>query len=252
MASANLEIRVQADTQELTRVAAQQVVDCANKAIRANGVFTLALSGGSTPRSLYTLLASHPFRDQVAWDKVKFFWGDERHVPPDHQDSNYKMAHEAMLSHLPIPPDHIHRMLGEMSSPQEAADWYESVLREQFQSPPPEIPHFNLVLLGMGPDGHTASLFPGTPAVHETSRLVSAPWVEKFQTHRITLTPSILNQAEQVVFLVSGGDKAETLREVLEGPYEPDRFPSQVIRPTQGKLTWLVDQAAARELRRRP
>ena len=104
----------------------------------------------------------------------------------------------------------------------------------------------------MGPDGHTASLFPGTPAVHETSRLVSAPWVEKFQTHRITLTPPILNQAEQVVFLVSGGDKAETLREVLEGPYEPDRFPSQVIRPTQDKLTWLVDQAAARELRRRP
>ena len=104
----------------------------------------------------------------------------------------------------------------------------------------------------MGPDGHTASLFPGTPAVHETSRLVSAPWAEKFQTHRITLTPPVLNQAEQVVFLVSGGDKAETLREVLEGPYEPDRFPSQVIRPTQGKLTWLVDQAAARELRRRP
>jgi len=157
-----------------------------------------------------------------------------------------------MLSHLPILSNHIHRMLGEMSSPQEVADRYESVLREQFQSTPPEIPHFNLVLLGMGPDGHAASLFPGTPAVHETSRLVSAPWVEKFQTHRITLTPSTLNHAEQVVFLVSGGDKAETLREVLEGPYEPDRFPAQVIRPTQGKLTWLIDQAAARELRRRP
>ncbi len=162
------------------------------------------------------------------------------------------MASEARLSHLPIPPDHIHRMLGEMSSPQEAADRYESVLREQFQSPPPEIPHFNLVLLGMGLDGHTSSLFPGTPAIHETSRLVSAPWVEKFQTYRITLTPPVLNQAEQVVFLVSGEDKAETLREVLEGPYEPNRFPAQVIRPTHRKLIWLVEQAAAQELRRRP
>ncbi len=132
MASANLEIRVQADTQEMTRVAAQEVVHCADQAIRAHGVFTLALAGGSTPRSLYTLLASHPFRDQVAWDKIKFFGGDERHVPPDHPDSNYRMASEAMLSHLPIPLDHIHRMLGEMSRPQEVADRYESVLREQF------------------------------------------------------------------------------------------------------------------------
>lgn len=132
MASPNLEIRVQADTQEMTRVAAQEVVHCADQAIRAHGVFTLALAGGSTPRSLYTLLASHPFRDQVAWDKIKFLGGDSATCLQTHPDSNYRMASEAMLSHLPIPPDHIHRMLGEMISPQEVANRYESVLREQF------------------------------------------------------------------------------------------------------------------------
>ena len=176
--------------------------------------------------------------------EVRFFWGDERHVPPDHADSNYRMAHEALLRHLPISAGQVHRVPSELPDAQAAADQYETALREQFEVSEPDVPRFDLILLGMGPDGHTASLFPGTGAVHETRRLVAAPRVEKFQTSRITFTPVLLNHARQVTFLICGQAKAETLHAVLEGPFQPDLLPAQIIGPQEGTLTWFVDQEA--------
>jgi 6-phosphogluconolactonase len=175
------------------------------------------------------------------------FWGDERHVPPDHTDSNYRMAHEAMLSKVQIPAANIHRIVSEKEA-QQAADAYETTLRTFFGLAEGELPRFDLILLGMGPDGHTASLFPGTAAVREKTRLVAATWVEKFNTFRITMTPAVLCHASHVVFSAGGGDKTETLRQVLQGDYQPDVYPSQVVKPTQGTLLWLVDEAAARLL----
>ncbi|MBM3222749.1 MAG: 6-phosphogluconolactonase, partial [Candidatus Tectomicrobia bacterium] len=192
-------------------------------------------------------LASATYRDQVPWQHIEFFWGDERHVPPDHSDSNYRMAHEAMLSKVPVPATHVHRILAEQDA-QHAADGYEATLRTSFNLAVEALPRFDLVLLGMGPDGHTASLFPGTTAVHEQKHLVAAPWVEKFNTFRITLTPPVLCNAAYVLFAAGGADKTETLREVMQGPYQPDLYPSQIVRPTHGTLLWLVDQAAARLL----
>jgi 6-phosphogluconolactonase len=237
------------DFEELIRIAAQKIVRVAQEAIDDRGQMAFALAGGSTPKKLYTLLASKAFRSQIPWDTIHFFWGDERHVPPDHQDSNYLMARETLLAHVPVPEDHVHPIPSELQNAEEAADHYERELREYFQLPQGGKPRFDLILLGMGPDGHTASLFPGTSAVHETTRLVTAPWVEKFANFRITLTPAVLNEAAHVMFLVSGHDKAETLRSVLEGPYQPDLFPSQVINPAQGQLLWLVDKEAAGCLR---
>ena len=237
------------DFEGLVRVAAQTFVTVAQEAIAAHGQMVVALAGGSTPKQLYSLLATDTFRPHIPWDRTHVFWGDERHVPPDHQDSNYRMACEALLTHVPLPEDHVHRIHGEMPNAEKAANHYEQELRDYFQLSAHERPRFDLVLLGMGPEGHTASLFPGTSAVHETTRLVSAPWVEKFSTFRITLTPAVLNEATHVMFLVSGQEKAETLRSVLEGPYQPDIFPAQVIHPTKGQLTWLVDKEAAGCLR---
>ena len=253
MPSAKPDIHIVANAEQLSWAAAEEFVRQAGDAVRARGVFTVALSGGSTPKSLYTLLARESdasSRAQVPWDKMHVFWGDERHVPPDHPESNYRMAYEAMLAKLPLPAANVHRIKTENPDAGEAADEYEQELRTFFRLAPTQLPRFDLVLLGMGPDGHTASLFPGTGAVHEQTRLVAAPWVEPFQTYRVTLTPPVLNNAACVIFLVSGEDKAETLRTVLEGDYQPDRFPAQTIRPTQGRLLWLVDRAAARLLQR--
>ncbi len=237
------------DFEELVRVAAQKIVKVAQEAMADHGQMAFALAGGSTPKKLYTLLASDTFRSQIPWDTIHFFWGDERHVPPDHQDSNYRMARETLLAHVPVPENHVHRIPSQLPNAEEAADDYERELREYFQLAPGQKPRFDLILLGMGPDGHTASLFPGTSVVHETTRFVAAPWVEKFATFRITLTPAVLNEAVHVIFLVSGQDKAETLRLVLEGPYQPAIYPAQVINPTQGQLLWLVDKEAASCLR---
>lgn len=242
------DIHVYPTTQALLEAAAHHLLDHAQQAIAARGSFTLALAGGSTPKGLYAMLAAPPFRSQLDWAKIRFFWGDERHVPPDHADSNYRMAHEALLSRVPISADQVHRVPSELPDAQTVADQYEAVLREQFGVPAPDVPRFDLVLLGMGPDGHTASLFPGTRAVHETSRLVAAPRVERLQASRITFTPVLLNHARQVTFLVCGRAKAETLHAVLEGPFEPDALPAQIIGPRAGTLTWLVDQEAASAL----
>lgn len=252
MTSLNSEICVVPDTQALTQSAAEHVIHQASLAINARDRFTIALAGGSTPKSLYALLASPEYRSRLDWGKIEFYWGDERHVTPDHAESNYRMAHAAMLSPLAIPEEQIHRMRGELEQAQQAADEYEDLLRSRLGESDSSIPQLDLILLGMGPDGHTASLFPGTDAIHESTRWVSAPWVEKFQTFRITMTPAIINNAHQVTFLVSGDGKAEVLQDVMEGPFQPDLLPSQMIRPISGRLTWLLDQGAARNLSTNP
>ena len=247
----NSEFQVFPDNAELTHSAADYFLHHASRAIQTGGQVTIALAGGSTPKALYSLLATPPYQEQLDWGKVHMFWGDERHVPPDHQESNFRMAQHAMLSRLPIPATQIHRMEGDRSDAQEAADAYESLLQKHFKLAPPHIPKFDLIFLGLGPDGHTASLFPGTTAVHEHERWIAAPWVEKFHTYRITMTPVLLNQASHIAFLVSGQDKSTALHAVLEGPYQPDKFPAQVIRPVHGKITWFLDKAAAHNLHTR-
>ena len=241
-------IQVFSTNPELIRAAADYFLNLTAEAIKIRGEATLALAGGSTPKNLYALLATPAYRNALDWTKVHVFWGDERHVPPDHPESNYRMAHDTMLSRLPIPADHIHRMEGERPNAQDAANAYETLLQTHFKIRHPAIPRFDVVLLGLGPDGHTASLFPGTTAVHEQERWVAAPWVEKFHTHRITLTPVLLNQASQIGFLVSGQDKSSALRAVLDSHYQPDEFPAQIIQPTHGTVTWFLDNAAAQDL----
>jgi len=243
------EIRVLLTLQELFRAAADEFVRCFDEAVKARGVFNASLAGGSTPKGLYSLLADDPrYRDRIAWDKVHFFFGDERHVPPDHADNNYRMVWESLLSKVPMPPWHTHRMATELSDAKAAAGYCESILRDHFRLKEGEWPRFDLVLLGMGPDGHTASLFPGTDAIREKEKLTAAPWVEKFKSFRVTLTPPVFNNAAEVIFLVAGEDKALTLKEVLEGNDQPDRLPAQVIRPTSGRLLWMVERTAARLL----
>jgi len=237
------DLRVCADTAELAQVGAQYFVELAEGAIAAQGRFSVALSGGSTPRDMYQRLAEE-FSTRLDWSSVYVFWGDERCVPPDHADSNYRMARESLLDHLPIPPGNIHRMPGEVS-PEQAAVEYEQILRVFFGESSPA--RFDLVLLGLGEDGHTASLFPGTAALHEQTRWMIAHEVRRLGAWRITLTPIILHAAAYVVFVVSGAKKAAILREVRSGLYRPDTLPAQVINPTNGNLLWLVDRSAATE-----
>ena len=241
------DIRICEDAAALAQQTTDIFVRLAQESVATRGRFTVALAGGSTPKAAYAMLASAAYRDRLPWQQTHFFWGDERHVPPEHEDSNYRMAYEAMLSKVAIPADHIYRIAAEKEA-QQAADEYEATLRTAFQLSADTLPRFDLVLLGMGPDGHTASLFPGTSAVHESKRLVAAPWVAKFNTFRITLTPPVLCNAAYIVFAAGGADKTETLQHVLQGPYQPDLYPSQVVKPTQGTLLWLVDKAAARLL----
>lgn len=240
-------IRVCADTDALASAAAERFVRQADAAVAAHGRFTVALAGGTTPNALYGMLATR-YRTSAPWHAIYFFWGDERHVPPEHRDSNFRAASEAMLSKVPVSQTHVHRIPGELPDAATAAGEYERTLRREFALGGAALPVFDLVLLGIGPDGHTASLFPDSEALYERNRLVLAPWVEKFRSFRITLTLPVLNSASIVVFLVSGVEKAETLRAVLEGPDAPIRLPAQAVRPSKGRLLWLVDAAAAARL----
>jgi len=237
----------------LSRAAAEAFLAYAQKAVQQQGRFTVALSGGSTPRDFYALLAdpNAPYRGQLAWDKIHFFWGDERHVPPDHVDSNYRMAQEAMLSKVPLPAENVHRIQAELPDAAAAAQAYEDELRRFFQPPAAQPPNFDLALMGLGPDGHTASLFPQTAALHEKQRWVVANWVQKLHTHRITLTAPVLCHAKKVLFLVAGGEKAIALRDVFHGPYHPDQWPAQIFRNCSGQVEWIADQLAARQLPKR-
>jgi 6-phosphogluconolactonase len=242
-----VEIRTLSTPQELFSAAAEEVVRAANEAVAARGRFTIALSGGSTPKSLFNLLATNA-RNSLPWDRMFFFWGDERHVPPTDPDSNYRMADEAMLSKIPVAAGNVFRIAAENPDAAAAAEAYEQTLRKFFALEPAQFPRFDLMLLGMGPDGHTASLFPGTAALQETSRLVVANWVDKLKASRLSLTLPVLNAAACVVFLVSGTDKAPALHAVLEGDAPGDQYPSKLIRPVDGKLIWIIDRAAASQL----
>ncbi|MGA8431709.1 MAG: 6-phosphogluconolactonase [Candidatus Sulfotelmatobacter sp.] len=241
------EIRKLATPQELFAAAAEEIVLAANEAVAQRGRFTIALSGGSTPKSLFTLLASNA-RSSLNWEQTFFFWSDERHVPPDDKDSNYRMADEAMLSKIPVSSANVFRVPAENPDADAAALAYEQTLRKFFSLEPGQFPRFDFILLGMGPDGHTASLFPETAALAETSRLVVANWVEKLKTSRITFTLPILNAARRVAFLVSGTDKAAVLRAVLQSNAPGEQYPSKLVQPHDGKLIWFVDGAAASQL----
>ena len=241
------EIVVPADLSAAANEAAERIVSLARKSIATQGRFTLALSGGPTPRSLYTLLASQEYRNRIEWDWALVFWGDERCVPPDHADSNYRLAHETLLSKVSIPLGSVHRMMGE-ADPEHAAMLYEQIIRREVPARG-GLPALDLILLGIGPDGHTASLFPGTTALRETHRLVAANYVPQLNAHRITFTMPLINAAANVMFLVAGSDKADVLRAVLEGEFKPDVLPAQMVGPEAGQLTWLVDEAAAVHLR---
>ena len=244
--SDNFRIKIVNDLAEICRTAADEIVHLANRTPSASKPFTIALSGGSTPRRLHVLMAGDPaVRNRLPWGQLHFFWGDERHVPPDHPQSNYRMAHETLLSLASVPAENIHRVPTEEPNAVQAAEKYERELKAFFGLEPGQLPRFDCVLLGMGSDGHTASLFPGTEALHATRRLVAANWVEKFKAYRITLTVPVLNHADLIVFLVSGAEKAEALKEVLQGDYRPERFPAQLIRPDPGKLLWIVYAEAA-------
>jgi 6-phosphogluconolactonase len=237
---------VEPDPAALARHAAQYFLEMANEAVAGRGRARIAISGGSTPRATFQLLAdsSEPWRSRMPWDSLDLFWVDERCVPPDDNDSNYRMTREAMLDQVPLRPEQIHRIEGELD-PEAAASRYESELRNSFRLEGAEAPRFDLIALGMGPDGHTASLFPHTEAIHELGRLAVANHVENKDAWRVTLTWPVINQASSVFFLIAGQDKAAVLKEVLIGPADPERLPSQLIWPASGILTLILDQAAA-------
>ena len=243
-------IRVFKDPTAVATAAADLIVAAAAKRAAAGQNVTLVLSGGSTPKLLFQLLAAEPYRSRVDWSKVEIFFGDERCVPPDHADSNFKMASEALLSKVVLNPAHVHRMRGEID-PNQAAIEYGRMLKARFgDTGGPDV-----TLLGMGDDGHTASLFPHTPAIHETHHRCVAHYVEKSTTGkswRITLTAPFFNRSAQVLPLVTGASKADRLNEVIHGPRDPDRLPIQVVQPSPGELIWMLDEAAAAKLPAHP
>ena len=237
-------IRIFDDLEGISQAAAELLVEAANEAIHERGRFSVALSGGNTPRRLHQLLSESPFREQVAWQHVHFFWGDERCVPPDDARSNYRMAKETLFDTLNTPAENIHRIQGELP-PEAAVQQYETELRSFFGD---EAPIFDLILLGLGDNAHTASLFPHTAVLNETTRRVADVYVAELDVHRITLTAPLINQARDVVFLVSGADKAPAIQQVLEGSYKPHEYPAQLIRPERTRPIWLLDHAAAHKL----
>ncbi len=244
-------VRIFDDPRALAQAAAGEFRARAEAAIARAGRFTVALSGGTTPRLLFDELATEPYRS-LGWARVHVFWADERAVPPDNPASNFGAADQALLAPAGVPAANVHRMRGEDPEPERAARDYEGTLRAFFGVSEGRAPRLDLVLLGMGPDGHTASLFPRSPALNERVRLVVAPRVERLGAWRLTLTLPVLNAARCVIFSVAGADKAPTLARVLEGPRDPDALPAQGVVPNDGELVWLVDAAAAALLHRPP
>jgi 6-phosphogluconolactonase len=242
-------IAVYPDADALSQAAAQYVVQVANESIVTHGRFTIALSGGSTPRKLFALLANEPYRSQINWELVEVFWADERNVPADDPESNYYLAQETLLGHVPIPANQIHRAPAEEADREAAAHKYELEIKRAFGTD--GVPSFDLIQLGMGPEAHTASLFPHQPSLHESQRLIMAVTVPKPPPPRLTFTPPLINAARHVQFLITGAEKAEALQAVLEGPYQPDEYPAQIVRPSQGEVTWMLDTTVASKLRQR-
>jgi len=228
-------LTVAEDEAALAHVACDRFVEIVNDAVRVRGRALVSLTGGSTPRRMYETLAKEPRR--VPWERVHLFWGDERNVPPDHKDSNYGMARDALIRHVAIPPEQVHRMRGELPA-ERAAHEYEQEL----------IDTFDLMLLGLGEDAHIASIFPGSPVLNERTRLVAAPWAPHLNAFRITLTPPALLDSRRIVMLVSGDKKAEAVAAAIEGPDDVRRWPAQLIRAVSDSVEWLIDRPAAQGL----
>lgn len=240
------EVKIFSDPVQLARGAAGEIKRIAEAALLENRKFTIVLSGGSTPKILYSQLAEEPWRSQIPFSQTHFFWGDERHVPPSHADSNFRMANDALLSKISLPKENIHRIKAELGDPAAAAHEYEHELKNFFNLSANQMPRFDLVLLGIGSDGHTASLFPGTSGLRDREHLCVANWIENLSTWRITLTLPVLNSAANVMFLVSGPDKAAIVHSILNGN-ERELYPAQLLQPPNGNLLWLLDSAAAGE-----
>ncbi|MEK6775729.1 MAG: 6-phosphogluconolactonase [bacterium] len=241
------QVRIFPDLSALSREAAEFFTVLCSDAVRQRKRFTAVLSGGSTPRTLYQVLASSDFRERIPWSCVHLFWGDERCVPPEHPDSNYRMAREDLLSRITIPPENIHRMPGE-ADPVQGAEIYDKELREFFKGP--KIPEFDMIILGLGTDGHTASLFPLSSALKESGRLVVPVSVQNILHQRLTLTLPVINHARNILFLVAGREKARVLAQVLDEKTDPDRIPARAVRSGRGKVLWFADEDAASLLKR--
>jgi 6-phosphogluconolactonase len=241
------EVIICRDVDELNRKAAEQFIGLANKAIQQSGRFTVALSGGSTPKALYSLLASPDYRERVDWRRVHLFWGDERCVPPDHPESNFRMVQESLLSKIHIPSENVHRMIGE-KEPEQAAAEYEEHLQQFFHLSRGAVPRFDLIFLGLGEDGHTASLFPGSSALNDTEHLVATVYVEKLKAHRLTVTLPVINAAAQIIFLVTGKSKSTVTKELLSAGSQKLNYPAGKVNPVNGHVTWLVTQDAGEGL----
>lgn len=242
-------IKIEDSANDLAAYAADTFAGLASEAGKSGKPFRVALSGGSTPKLMYALLAGDQYRDKVPWQSIDFFFGDERWVPPTSDESNFKLADDNLFKPLNIDKSHVFPMPTENMEPQQAAAQYEATLREQFGQEKGTV-RFDLIFLGMGEDGHTASLFPHTAALHAQHKLVVANWVDKLNTWRITLTAPVLQAATQVLFVVGGAGKAAALQQVLEGSYDPEQYPSQLLRHAQGHVTWSVDKAAGAILKR--
>ncbi len=252
-----MELHVYKDAEQLSRAAAKWIADLIAETLKLRDRFTIALSGGSTPKLLHKILAAPPYKDQIDWSKLHIFWGDERAVPFEDDRNNAKMAYDTLLNFVPVPPSQIHVMRTDIE-PEASAVEYEKILHQYFDAvpgssgstgAPATLPNsFDLVLLGMGDDGHTLSLFPGTDIVHEEKAWVKAFFLPAQNMYRITLTKTIVNRAAHIAFLTTGAGKAHALKEVLKGAYNPDLYPSQEIKPVNGELYWFVDEAAAAQL----
>ena len=240
-------VRILDDLQAIARAAADEFIAQCRQAIKDHDEFTVALSGGSTPKALHAVLVQQSTKDPklIDWSRVQVFFGDERHVPPDHPDSNFRMANETLLSKVPIPKQNVHRVHCENPDAAQAAAEYDAELVRAFHLKTNGFPRFDLILLGMGPDGHTASLFPKTEALNELPKRVVANWVEKFNTWRVTFTRPTINSAASVMLMVAGEDKAAALAEVMNNG-RPEMYPVKYVKPTNGRLIWLVDRAAAK------
>lgn len=243
-----MQIAIYPDIDTISRQAAGYVVRLAQEAIVTRGRFTFALSGGTTPGKLYGLLTSEPYRSQIDWSQVHIFWSDERCVPPEDPESNFHLAQQVMLSHLSLRPEQIHRVPADAPDRNAASQAYAAEMQRVFGTN--DVPSFDLIQLGMGPEAHTASLFPHQPSLHEQQRLVIPVSVPKPPPDRLTFTPPLLNAARNVLFLVTGAEKADALQAVLEGDYAPDEHPAQIVQPRQGEVTWMVDTAAAQKLKK--
>ncbi len=241
-----MHVAIYPDLDTISQQAAAYIVRIARESVVTRGRFTIALSGGSTPRKLYGLLASEPYNSQIDWQLVDIFWSDERCVPPDDPESNYFMAHEVLLSRISIPVAQVHRMPADQLNRDAASLSYTQEMQRVFSTN--GIPDFDLLQLGLGPEGHTASLFPHQPSLHERERLVMPVTVPKPPPDRLTFTPPILNAARNVLFLATGADKADALHAVIEGPFNPDEYPAQIVRPPNGEVTWMVDSAIAQKI----